>query len=102
MVKESWTITEALELFEVDEHFLVRLEEEEIICFQCGEEGHERTYSFTEMEKVRIARLLTEELGVNLSGVEIILQMRQQMIAMRTQFDAILEDLAERLSERHG
>ena len=47
------------------------------------------------MEKLRIAKLLMEEMEVNLPGVEIILRMRHDMIAMRAQFDAILDDLAE-------
>jgi MerR family transcriptional regulator/heat shock protein HspR len=37
---------------------------------------------------------------VNLPGVEVILQMRQNMLDMRRQFDDILEDLARRLHDK--
>jgi MerR family transcriptional regulator/heat shock protein HspR len=40
-----------------------------------------------------------EDLGVNLAGVDVILDMRRKMIEMRRQFDAILEDLANRFRE---
>jgi len=40
-----------------------------------------------------------EDMDVNLSGVEVILQMRKNMIDMRRQFDAILEDLARQMQK---
>ena len=52
-----------------------------------------------ELEKLRLAKLLIDDMGVNLPGVEIILRMRQSIYAMRRQFDDILEDLAGRLRE---
>jgi MerR family transcriptional regulator/heat shock protein HspR len=38
-------------------------------------------------------------MGVNLAGVEVVLRMRQNMVEMRRQFDAILEDLAREVQE---
>jgi MerR family transcriptional regulator/heat shock protein HspR len=97
MPKEYWTLTEVLEIFQVNETFLADLEEEDIICPECGDTASAKLFPPGEMEKLRIAKVLMEEMEVNLPGVEIILRMRQNMIAMRAQFDAILEDLAETL-----
>ena len=47
------------------------------------------------LERVRFITLLTEELEVNLPGAEVILHMRDDMIAMRRQFDEILVDLVD-------
>ena len=98
MAKEFWTVTEALEFFEVDEKFLKILEEESIVCPTCeNDDLPARKFSTTEIEKLRVAKMLMEELEVNLPGVEIILQMRHNMIEMRKQFDAILADLSRHM-----
>src|SRR5690242_5075363 len=46
-------------------------------------------------ERVRFISLLTQELEVNLAGAEIILHMREDMIAMQRQFDEILANLVD-------
>jgi MerR family transcriptional regulator/heat shock protein HspR len=99
MTKEFWTKTEVVDFFQIEERFLVDLEEEEIICPLCQDDPSERLFTPTEMEKLRLAKTLVEDMGVNLAGVEVILRMRQNMIEMRNQFDTILEDLARHLPE---
>jgi len=99
MTKELWTVAEVVAFFQVEEGLLRDLEEEEIICPACDQGLPSRLFDRNELEKIRIAKLLMEEMDVNLSGVEVILQMRQRMIEMRTQFDAILEDLADQLRQ---
>ncbi|MBW1735073.1 MAG: hypothetical protein JRJ09_08140 [Deltaproteobacteria bacterium] len=99
MAKELWTETEILEFFQIEEGFLRRLEEEEIVC-PFREEGlSKRVFPVEEVEKLRVAKILVEEMDVNLSGVEVILQMRRTIIEMRRQFDSILEDLARQMGE---
>ncbi|MFH1125066.1 MAG: chaperone modulator CbpM [Pseudomonadota bacterium] len=99
MTKEFWTVTEVVEIFEVDEGFLAELEEEEVLCPLCRDDPPAKLFTSTELEKLRLAKLLIDDMGVNLPGVEIILRMRQSIYAMRRQFDDILEDLAGRLRE---
>jgi MerR family transcriptional regulator/heat shock protein HspR len=99
MTKEYWTITEVVEIFQIDKRFLSDLEEEEIVCPTCPDNASVKLFSAIEMEKVRLAKILVEDMDVNLPGVEVILQMRQGMIEMRRQFDAVLEDLARHLRE---
>ncbi len=99
MAKEFWTKTEVVDFFQIEERFLVELEEEEIICPLCQDGPSEKLFSPTEMEKLRLAKILVEDMGVNLAGVEVIFRMRQNMIEMRNQFDIILEDLATQISK---
>jgi MerR family transcriptional regulator/heat shock protein HspR len=96
-VKEFWTVTEIVEFFQVDETFLNELEEEEVLCPVCREDPRKKLFSAMELEKLRLAKILYEDMGVNLAGVDIILRMRQNMFDMRGQFDEIMEDLARRL-----
>jgi MerR family transcriptional regulator/heat shock protein HspR len=100
MTKKIWKITEVVERFQIDRGFLDDLEEEQIICPTCRENSAERFFSSDDLEKVRLARILFEEMDVNLPGIDVILQMRQNMLDMRKQFDDILEDLASRLQEK--
>jgi MerR family transcriptional regulator, heat shock protein HspR len=100
MTKELWTVKEVLEVLEVDERFLSELEQEELVCPLCREESPLKVFSSEELEKLRLAKVLVEDMGVNLPGVEVILRMRQMMFEMRKQFDEILEDLAVQLHGR--
>jgi MerR family transcriptional regulator, heat shock protein HspR len=49
------------------------------------------------LERVRFITLLTEELEVNLPGAEVILHMRDDMIAMQRQFEEILASVVDEL-----
>ena len=100
MTKEFWTITEVTEIFQVDKRFVTDLEEEDIICPICREDSDKKLLSANELEKLRLAKILVEDMGVNIEGVDVILQMRQKMLEMRKQFDDILEDLAEQLQKK--
>jgi MerR family transcriptional regulator/heat shock protein HspR len=97
MKRNYWTIVEIIETFEVEEKFLIELEEEDILHPLVNEKQKEKRYDPDEVEKLRLAKILVEEMDVNLPGVEIILHMRRNMLEMRRQFDAILEDLAKKL-----
>jgi MerR family transcriptional regulator/heat shock protein HspR len=47
------------------------------------------------IERVRFITFLTQELEVNLPGAEVILHMREDMIAMQRQFEEILHSLVD-------
>ena len=97
--KQFWTETEIIKSLCVKKTFLVELEQQEIICPRCGKKTSDKKYSRAEVEKIRFAKTLMEEMDVNLPGVEVALRMRQNMIEMRRQFDSILEELAKEFQE---
>ncbi|MFC1535496.1 chaperone modulator CbpM [Thermodesulfobacteriota bacterium] len=99
MAKEYWTVTEVVEIIQIDENLVADLEREEIICPSCVEDHPKKYFSSGDLDKLRLAKILIEDMDVNLPGVEIILRMRQSMIDMRKQFDDILEDLAKQIKE---
>ena len=53
----------------------------------------EREYTSDEAELARVARVLHRELDVNLAGVEVILRMREEMLALRRQMTEVLQKL---------
>jgi MerR family transcriptional regulator, heat shock protein HspR len=99
MEKKYWTTTEIIETFQISEELLIELEMEEILCPECAANGASKQFSSDELEKLRLARMLIEDMDVNLPGVEIILRMRDDMIRMRRQFDEILEDIAKEVKK---
>jgi MerR family transcriptional regulator, heat shock protein HspR len=99
MTKKYWSVTEVVEFFQVNETFLNDLEKEDIVCPSRRDGLLDKSFSVGEREKVRLAKILMDEMDVNLAGVEVVLQMRKSMIAMRKQFDAILEDLAREMEK---
>lgn len=99
MSKEFYTRKEVLHLLQIKEGLLFSLEKEEIIRPIEKDELHGELFSSLDLERVRLAKLLVEEMDVNLAGVDIILRMRQDMIELRRQFDVILEDVAKHLED---
>jgi len=68
-------------------------------------EGNIRLYSRREVERMRAIAWLTGELGINLSGVEIILELSRQVEDMRREEEALRSDLRARrglILEDHG
>lgn len=94
MAERSYTVRQVVEMLEIDEAFINDLVDEQILWPSCEEDLPKRLFGQIELEKLLLAKILVEDLGVNLAGVDVILDMRNKMIEMRRQFDAILEDLA--------
>ncbi len=88
-------ITEVVKICGVDEDFVVRLEKEKVIYPIIRR--NRKLYPLDQVDRVRVARLLIEEMGVNLEGAEVALHMREQMIAMQRQFNELLRLLGREL-----
>ncbi len=59
-------------------------------------EGNTRLYTDQDLERLELITNLTRELGVNLAGVEVILNMRDKMEAMRSEVEQLLEFVRRR------
>ncbi len=62
-----------------------------------------RRYSEADIEQCRLIQELTQEMGVNLAGVKMILEMRERMEAMRDRMESLeeeLESLRKEMEER--
>ena len=88
MPRKYLRITEVTRICGVDVKFVKRLEREQVISPIVRRS--EKVYPLDQVDRVRVARLLIEEMGVNLEGAEVALHMREQMIAMQRQFNEIL------------
>jgi MerR family transcriptional regulator, heat shock protein HspR len=97
MARRYLRITEVIKICGVDEKFVGDLERERII--QPVIRRNLKFYAPDQVDRVRVARLLIEEMGVNLEGAEVALHMREQMIAMQRQFNELLRLLGEKLKK---
>src|SRR5918995_4770951 len=80
----------------------LRLYEREGLLKPSRSDGNTRLYTDDDLERLEVILKLTRELGVNLAGVEIILNMREKMEAMQRQFDEFVRTLnAEFVSHRN-
>lgn len=80
----SYTISVVAERFDVHPQTL-RLYEREGLLQPSRTEGNTRLYTDEDIERLDLILSLTRDLGVNLAGVEIILNMRGKMDAMQRQ-----------------
>lgn len=82
--KGIYTISVVAERFEVHPQTL-RLYEREGLLQPSRTDGNTRLYTDEDVERLEVILSLTRDLGVNLAGVEIILNMRDKMDAMQRQ-----------------
>ena len=78
----------------------LRLYEREGLLTPSRSEGNTRLYTEGDVERLEVILKLTRELGVNLAGVEIILNMREKMEAMQQQIQGFIQTLNQELSQR--
>jgi MerR family transcriptional regulator/heat shock protein HspR len=89
---KTFTISAVAEQFELHPQTL-RLYEREGLLKPSRSEGNTRLYTDTDLERLEIILSLTRDLGVNLAGVEIILNMREKMDAMHREFERFFDYL---------
>ena len=98
---KTFTISAVAEQFELHPQTL-RLYEREGLLKPSRSEGNTRLYTDTDLERLEIILSLTRDLGVNLAGVEIILNMREKMDSMQREFERFFDYLqthAEQFSQ---
>ena len=78
----------------------LRLYEREGLLKPSRTDGNTRLYSEEDLEQLETILTLTRELGVNLAGVEVILNMRRKMELMQGEFMAyVKKELARGLDD---
>lgn len=94
-------ISAVAERFEIHPQTL-RLYEREGLIKPARSSGNTRLYDEETLKRLEIILTLTRELGVNLAGVEVILNMREEMEKMQWEMDRILEHVRQEAAARHA
>jgi MerR family transcriptional regulator/heat shock protein HspR len=77
----------------------LRLYEREGLLKPSRSEGNTRLYTDEDLARLEVILSLTRDLGVNLAGVEIILNMREKMDAMQREFERFFSYLQSHTEE---
>lgn len=95
---KTYTISAVAELYDVHPQTL-RLYEREGLLRPSRSVGNTRLYEDSDLERLEVILSLTRDLGVNLAGVEIILNMREKMDQMQKEFEQFFEYLKTHAQE---
>lgn len=94
----TYTISAVAARYDVHPQTL-RLYEREGLLKPSRSEGNTRLYTDEDVERLEVILSLTRDLGVNLAGVEIILNMREKMNSMQQEFERFVSFVNQRAGE---
>jgi len=97
--KAAYMISAVAEQYNLHPQTL-RLYEREGLLKPSRSDGNTRLYTDDDVERLEVILKLTRDLGVNLAGVEIILNMRAKMEAMQQQMEEFIATLNRELATR--
>ena len=97
--KSGYMISSVSEMYGIHPQTL-RLYEREGLLRPSRSEGNTRLYTQDDLERLETILNLTRELGVNLAGIEIILNMREKMGDMQREMQSFVEYVQRELLER--
>ncbi|MGH7394259.1 MAG: heat shock protein transcriptional repressor HspR [Candidatus Methylomirabilales bacterium] len=101
--RRRYLISVVAEMFDVHPQTLRTYEREGLIR-PARSQGNTRLYSDEDVSRIELILRLTKELGVNLAGVEVILNMRERMERMQREmaetFETMLRTVEEELRQR--
>ena len=89
-----YTRKQLIELLEIDDGFLVALEQEEVVVRDAPEGSGD--FSEQMLERARVAHTLVRDLDVNLPGVAVIVRLREEVSGLRRRLEQLLEELRRR------
>jgi MerR family transcriptional regulator/heat shock protein HspR len=95
--KAAYMISAVAEQYGIHPQTL-RLYEREGLLQPSRSEGNTRLYTDDDLERLEVILQLTRELGVNLAGVEIVLNMREKMAQMQKQIEEFVTILNQELA----
>jgi MerR family transcriptional regulator/heat shock protein HspR len=97
--RAAYMISVVADQYEIHPQTL-RLYEREGLLKPSRSEGNTRLYTDEDLERLEVILHLTRDLGVNLAGVEIILNMREKMGEMQSQIQEFISTLNRELAAR--
>jgi len=95
----AYMISSVAEQYQIHPQTL-RLYEREGLIKPSRSDGNTRLYTDEDLELLEVVLHLTRDLGVNLAGVEIVLNMRAKMSEMQRQIEEFVTSLNQEMASR--
>jgi MerR family transcriptional regulator/heat shock protein HspR len=99
--KAGYMISAVAELYKIHPQTL-RLYERVGLLTPSRSEGNTRLYTDADLERLEVILNLTRELGVNLAGIEIILNMRDKMAEMQEQMEQFISFVRTEVAKNYA
>ena len=96
--KTGYMISSVAETYQIHPQTL-RLYERLGLLKPSRSEGNTRLYTQEDLKRLEVILTLTRELGVNLAGVEVILNMREKMEQLQVQVEEMILFVREHVSQ---
>jgi MerR family transcriptional regulator/heat shock protein HspR len=96
--RAGYMISAVAELYKLHPQTL-RLYERVGLLKPSRSQGNTRLYTDSDLERLEVILTLTREMGVNLAGIEIILNMREKMAEMHQQMETFTSFVQQELSQ---
>lgn len=97
--KAAFMISAVAETYGIHPQTL-RLYEREGLLKPSRSDGNTRLYTQEDLERLELILNLTRDLGVNLAGVEVVLNMRQRMEDMQREMQQFIEYVEREIANR--
>ncbi len=97
--RAGYMISAVAELYKIHPQTL-RLYERQGLLKPSRTQGNTRLYTDLDLERLDVILTLTRDLGVNLAGIEVVLNMRDKMIEMERQMHEFIGFIREELAHR--
>jgi len=91
-----YMISVVADMFDIHPQTL-RAYEREGLLRPARTDGNTRLYSQEDIERIELILRLTKDLGVNLAGVEVILNMRERMDEMQRRMNEMFQEMLRRM-----
>ncbi len=95
--RAGYMISAVAELYRVHPQTL-RLYERLGLLKPSRTQGNTRVYTDQDLERLEVILTLSRDLGVNLAGIEVVLNMRDKMMEMERQVQSFVEFVREEMS----
>ena len=95
--RAGYMISAVAELFKLHPQTL-RLYERVGLLKPSRSQGNTRLYTDSDLERLDVILTLARDMGVNLAGIEIILNMREKMVEMERQMEQFAQVVQQELS----
>ena len=97
--KAAYMISAVAETYDIHPQTL-RLYEREGLLKPSRSEGNTRLYTAEDLERLELILSLTRDLGVNLAGVEVVLNMRRRMEEMQFEMTEFIKYVEQQIANR--
>jgi MerR family transcriptional regulator/heat shock protein HspR len=98
--KAGYMISAVAEMYHIHPQTL-RLYERQGLLKPSRSQGNTRLYTEQDLERLEVILTLARDMGVNMAGIEVVLNMREKMVQMERQMQEFIGFVREELARRH-